>query len=275
MVQACTMRAAGEREAFPRSSFSVVCCDEGDVAAEAIEVICEHELSVIANGCELATLMCSDANLFELVCGFLFSEGVIGDAREVLVLDLDAARRTAHLTLSHPVRRPAARVITSGFGGTALAAPSGRMFPSLAAGAGAPSLPETLPALAPRDADRICDAVTAMRVGAREYAATRGTHCSALFRHGEMIALYEDIGRHNTFDKLAGHCLLAGIDAAGSLLATTGRVSSEMLRKAARLGVGTVASLSGPTDAAVREARARGIALAGYVTSSRLTLYAG
>ncbi len=48
-----------------------------------------------------------------------------------------------------------------------------------------------------------------------------------------------------------------------------------MLRKAARLGVTTVASLSGPTDAAVREARARGIRLAGYVNSSRLTLYAG
>lgn len=275
MVQARMMRASGEREAFPRSSFSVICCDEGGVAAEAIEVICEHELSIVANGRELATLMCSDANLSELVYGFLFSEGVIGDAREVLALDVDAVRSTAHLSLSHSVRRPAARVITSGFGGTALAAPSGHFFPSLAAGAGAPSLPETLPALAPRDADCICDAVTAMRVGAREYAATRGTHCSALFRHGEMIALYEDIGRHNTFDKLAGHCLLAGIDAAGSLLATTGRVSSEMLRKAARLGVGTVASLSGPTDAAVREARARGIALAGYVTSSRLTLYAG
>ncbi len=85
----------------------------------------------------------------------------------------------------------------------------------------------------------------AMRVGAREYAATRGTHCSALFCRDDMVALYEDIGRHNTFDKLAGHCLTRGIDATGFLLATTGRVSSEMLRKAARLGVGTVASLSG------------------------------
>ena len=113
-----------------------------------------------------------------------------------------------------------------------------------------------------------------VRVGAREYAATRGTHCSALFCRDEMVALYEDIGRHNTFDKLAGHCLTRGIDATGFLLATTGRVSSEMLRKAARLGVGTVASLSGPTDAAVREARGRGMTLAGYVNSSRLTLYA-
>lgn len=94
----------------------------------------------------------------------------------------------------------------------------------------------------------------AMRVGAREYAATRGTHCSALFCRDEMVALYEDIGRHNTFDKLAGHCLTRGIDATGFLLATTGRVSSEMLRKAARLGVGTV----GVAIGSYRCGRARG-----------------
>ena len=81
-VQARAVRVAGECEAFPRSYFSVVCCDEGDIAAEAIEVICEHELTIVANGCELATLMCSNANLSELVYGFLFSEGVIGDVRE-------------------------------------------------------------------------------------------------------------------------------------------------------------------------------------------------
>ena len=275
MVQSRPVRAAGEREAFPRSSFSVICCDKGVAVAEAIEVICEHELAIVANGCELATLMCSDANLSELVYGFLFSEGVIGDAHEILAFKMDAARRTVRLSRSPPVRRPVAPVITSGFGGTALAAPSGHLCSSPSTGAGAPSLPVTVPAPALGDADRICSAVMAMRVGAREYAATRGTHCSALFDGaGEMVALYEDIGRHNTFDKLAGHCLMAGIDTAGMLLATTGRVSSEMLRKAARLGVGTVASLSGPTDAAVREARRRGIALAGYVNSSRLTLYA-
>ena len=67
-VQARAVRVAGECEAFPRSYFSVVCCDEGDIAAEAIEVICEHELTIVANGCELATLMCSNANLSELVC---------------------------------------------------------------------------------------------------------------------------------------------------------------------------------------------------------------
>ncbi|MCG4824240.1 formate dehydrogenase accessory sulfurtransferase FdhD [Adlercreutzia equolifaciens] len=273
-VQARAVRVAGECEAFPRSYFSVVCCDEGDIAAEAIEVICEHELTIVANGCELATLMCSNANLSELVYGFLFSEGVIGDVREVVAFDMDAARRIARLSLSHPVRRPAAPVITSGFGGKALAAPSGRFLPSLAVGTGACSLPETLPVPTPGDIDLIRGAVMAMRVGAREYAATRGTHCSALFCRDEMVALYEDIGRHNTFDKLAGHCLTRGIDATGFLLATTGRVSSEMLRKAARLGVGTVASLSGPTDAAVREARGRGMTLAGYVNSSRLTLYA-
>lgn len=290
--------AAGKCEGFPRASFAVAEVRDGAVAGEVLDVICEHELALAVNGDPLATLMCSDANLAELACGFLFSEGVIEGADEILSLAVGPGRESLSLRLNHPVRRPAAPVRTSGFGGVALASPRLSVAGSRAAAArgaavpadgaapsdsvpfprpraGASPFPEEAPALTAVEAAAIQEAVTAMRVGAREYAATRGTHCSALFADGACVALFEDIGRHNTFDKLAGWCLLAGVDPAGMLLATTGRVSSEMLRKAARLGVATVASLSGPTDAAVREARARGIRLAGYANSSRLTLYAG
>ena len=106
--------------------------------------------------------------------------------------------------------------------------------------------------------------MAAMDEAAVEYHATRGMHCSALFRDGEMLGCFEDIGRHNTLDKLAGHCLLNGIPAQGALLATTGRVSAEMCAKALRLGVAAVASCSGPTDQAVRLAREAGVMLVGY-----------
>ena len=99
---------------------------------------------------------------------------------------------------------------------------------------------------------------------APEYARTRGMHCSALFRGGEMLGCFEDIGRHNTFDKLAGHCLLEGLSMEGALLTTTGRVSAEMMRKAVAMGVAGVVSCSGPTDVAIALAREAGVALAGY-----------
>lgn len=104
----------------------------------------------------------------------------------------------------------------------------------------------------------------AMQSNAPEHAATRGMHCSALFGGGGMIGCFEDIGRHNTFDKLAGHCLLNAIPTQRTLLTTTGRVSAEMMRKALRLGVEAVASCSGPTDVAIRLARDAGVMLVGY-----------
>lgn len=262
---------------FPRSSFDVAIFQDEEESLESIQVICEHELELVVNGSRVATLMCSRAALRDLVCGFLFNEELIDDCRDIATLTLSADDARAVVGLRRPVRPAQAPVITSGFGGSALIAPSTAL--SFGSGnAGAYSLPLNASASAPAesflDAASIKSAVMAMRVAATEYAATRGTHCSALFRDGELLVLREDIGRHNTFDKIAGHCLRHGISPRGALLATTGRVSSEMMRKAQRLGVAGVASLSGPTDAAVRAARRRGTLLAGYVNSSRMTLYA-
>ena len=110
-------------------------------------------------------------------------------------------------------------------------------------------------------------AITTMQSFAREYTITRGIHCSALFADRVPLASFEDIGRHNTFDKLAGASLLQGFSTRGSLLATTGRISSEMVHKAHRLGVAGVVSLSGPTD------QAAGMFLAGYVRGDSGVIY--
>ena len=100
-------------------------------------------------------------------------------------------------------------------------------------------------------------------------------HCSALFDGTNLVAHFEDVGRHNTFDKLAGYCMLEGIDPKGGLIATTGRVSGEMMRKAIRLGACAVATLSGPTDVAVDLANKANVMLFGYVRNGSATLYAG
>jgi FdhD protein len=83
----------------------------------------------------------------------------------------------------------------------------------------------------------------------------------------------EDIGRHNTFYKIQGECLMRGLATKDRLLLSTGRVSSEMLLKAAGMQIPVVVSRTSPTGRGISLARDLGIALVGYARGSRLLVY--
>ena len=85
----------------------------------------------------------------------------------------------------------------------------------------------------------------------------------------------EDVGRHNTLDKILGRSLLTGQETRDHILLTTGRVSSEMLSKAAHMGVPIVVSRTSPTDLAVDLARQWQMTLVGYVRGRSFNVYAG
>jgi len=89
----------------------------------------------------------------------------------------------------------------------------------------------------------------------------------------EMVAIVEDVGRHNTIDKISGVCLLEGIDPEGRVLLVTGRISSEMMRKAAKMGCPVIASRTSPTSISIEMAQAWNITLIGYVRSGRMRVY--
>jgi FdhD protein len=108
---------------------------------------------------------------------------------------------------------------------------------------------------------------------AQLYRHARGVHTSILATPGRLLASAEDIGRHNTVDRLAGYALRHGLDTDGCLLLTSGRVSSEMLVKARRMGVPVVASRTSPTSASLALAEDWRICLAGYVRRDRLRVY--
>lgn len=248
---------------FPHATVPVFRLSGDEVTPELRGVICERELAILVNGEPLVRLLCSRAALRELACGFLYSEGVVGSLEEIASFDLDQELMVASFVLKGVAERPPCPMVSSGFGGKVLRSPltdAARAEGRIAIGgalSGHANLAATVRSM--REAMQI------MARSASEYARTRGMHCSALFRGGEMLGCFEDIGRHNTFDKLAGHCLLAGLSMAGALLTTTGRVSGEMMHKAIAMGVAGVASYSGPTDVAIALARKAGVTLAGYV----------
>jgi len=103
-----------------------------------------------------------------------------------------------------------------------------------------------------------------------------GIHSSAVGdADGNLVLFAEDIGRHNTLDRIAGEALLKGIDLEGKLLVTSGRVSTEMVAKSSRLGISLIASRTSPTDLAVRICDEAGIVLSVYVRGGRFNVYCG
>jgi FdhD protein len=107
------------------------------------------------------------------------------------------------------------------------------------------------------------------------YQSSRGIHGAALTDGERLVAVAEDVGRHNAVDKVKGEALLKGIPTDDLLLLSTGRISSEMLLKAARMGVPLVASRTSPTEMAVSLAEQLNITVCGYVRPGSIDLYTG
>jgi FdhD protein len=224
-------------------------------------IIEEARLSVFVNGQELATLMCSALDQEALALGFLYNEGVIDGLAEVGLVQANPARTSIDVLLHRADFSPPRRmVLTSGCGG-------GVTFQDIAAehpplDSAFVTTPEIIQA-------RMRD----LHASARLYREVRGVHSAILADESGLRLSAEDIGRHNTVDKLAGKALMAGLDATDHMLLSSGRVSSEMLSKARRMGVPLLVSRTGPTSTAVQLAQAWGICIVGYARRDSLRVY--
>lgn len=226
------------------------------------EVVREQPLTVHVNGARFITLLCSPFQLEALVIGYLWMEKVIGRLEDIVRLEVSEVDGRADVTLMDPVELPTERVLTSGCGGGITFRIDPRLFTRLDS-----SL-------------RIRPAQLAARIkelfgGAVHYRASRGIHGAALADAERLLVIAEDVGRHNAVDKLKGEALLRGIPTTDRILLSTGRVSSEMLLKAVRMGVPVVASRTSPTEMAVGLAEQLGVTVIGYLRPDTLNLYTG
>jgi len=115
-----------------------------------------------------------------------------------------------------------------------------------------------------------------LRAAQRAFEETGGLHAAALFTPaGELLALREDVGRHNALDKLVGSQVLAGaMPLHGRILMVSGRVSFEIVQKAAVAGVPIICAVSAPSDLAIEAADRLGVTLVGFLRGDGFNVYA-
>jgi FdhD protein len=226
------------------------------------EVIEEALVTIYVNGEELATIMSTPREQDKLALGFLKNERLIQGIEDVEHLHISENGCCVDVWLNHAVSKPERVIITTGCGG-------GVTFddPSL----GIEPLQDELrisPAVLSRLFNKLQSPVSL-------YARTRGVHTAGLVDplRRKLLVTTEDVGRHNTIDKLLGICLLEGIETRSRVLLATGRISSEMLRKGALMGCPVIASRNSPTSLSVEIAEAWNITLIGYVRRGSMRVY--
>jgi len=240
------------------------------------EVIEEALVTIYVNGKELATIMSTPREQDKLALGFLKNERLIEGLDQVEDIHITDSGCCVDVWLTHEVAKPERVIITSGCGG-------GVTFddPSL----GVESLPDGV-RIRPKALSRCFNRLQSPD---SLYARTRGVHTAGLVdpESEKVLVTTEDVGRHNTIDKLLGICMLEGntidkllgicmlegIETRGRVLLATGRISSEMLRKGALMGCPVVASRNSPTSLSVEIAEAWNITLIGYVRRGSMRVY--
>ncbi|HEY75819.1 MAG TPA: formate dehydrogenase accessory sulfurtransferase FdhD [Thermoflexia bacterium] len=242
--------------------FPIVRYEDGTGSPLEVPVPREERVVLYVNGREWVGWMCTPTWLEELAVGFLFNEGFIDGMEEVAHVRVCGSGRCVDVWLEKDVDLPGLPTVTSGCSG-------GTTFETVK------EEREPLTSRVNITPERVVWWMQRLHRAADLHRAVGGVHTSALAEGDRLVHIVEDVGRHNTVDKLAGYCLRRGLPTRDRILLTSGRVSSEMLAKAARMGTPVVISRTSPTSLAVDLARAWNITLIGYARGRGFRVYAG
>ena len=258
--------------------------DAGTKTHRNDRVVTEEPLEIRITGAggakTLAVTMRTPGADFELAAGFLFSEGVISDRDDIsgisyckdddlppeqlyniVIVELATAPKIELDVLERHFQTSSACGVC---GKANLDALSMRGIASVDGNARVP-------------VGTITDLPDRLREAQRLFESTGGLHAAGLFTTaGEVVAVREDVGRHNAVDKLVGWALLDGaVPLKDRILMVSGRSSFEILQKAAVAGIPIVCSVSAPSSLAIDVANEFGITLIGFLRGERFNLYAG
>lgn len=241
----------------------------GESALQAIPA--ERALTVYVDKRELVTLMTLGAHPELLVLGFLRNQRLVQSVDEIESITVDwevgAAAVKTRQGISDIEERTSKRVVTTGCG-------QGSVFGDLMADVDSIVLPP-----ASITQSQLYGIVNAIRLQDSTYKSAGSVHGCALFQGEELQVFVEDVGRHNAIDTIAGWMWLQGDALAGSggnkVFYTTGRLTSEMVIKAAQMGVPIVVSRSGITQMGHAVAQSLGLCAIGRATNKRFLCFSG
>ena len=229
------------------------------------EVAMEYPLTVVVNGEEFATMVCTPMDLEELVIGFLASEGMIRTYSDIGNMNVDEDRGFAYVetrNVTPPVAKDQKRWLGSCCGKSRAFYFQNDAMTSKTVYDESVYNPEVCIGL-----------MEAFQGQAGLFKRTGGVHQAAIASSEGIVKAFADIGRHNALDKLYGFLLKESVSRKGKLILFTGRISSEVLLKISKMRFGLLLSKSAPTDLALQLADDLNITAVGFLRGKRMNVY--
>jgi FdhD protein len=246
---------------------------DGHLEPQTLRIPIERPLTLFVDRHELVTLMTLGQHPEWLALGYLLNQRLIDDVREIESASVDwdsgAVALRTHVGISQLQQRTARRIVTTGCG-------QGTVFEEAMSDIHARRLPE--PAQSRLALEDLHLALETMRQQPSVHRQAGSVHGTALFRGPELLFFVEDVGRHNAVDTVAGWMAMQAVPGHDKLLCTTGRLTSEMVMKAAILGIPVLVSRNGATAMGLDLARRVGMTLIGRASGGgarRLIVYLG
>lgn len=229
-------------------------------------VTVEKPITIYVNSIELVTLLCTPEKIDRLALGFLRSEGILTSFNQVESVRLNEKEGLVEVELTDKSglaeKLYGKRTVTSGCG-------KGTVFFNVLDSMRSKPLPGKMKI----PVERVLQLMEELQKKARLYKDTGGVHSAALADERDILYFFEDIGRHNAIDKIVGECLLDNTSTDDKIIITSGRLSSEILLKAAKLKIQLIVSRAAPTSLCIELAENLNITLVGFARGRRLNIY--
>jgi FdhD protein len=240
----------------------------GEIERVRDRIVTEYPVTLKINGEEFATLVCSPEYIEDMAVGFLASEGVIRRYDDIDDMWLDERAGFVHIKTQRMdefyQKFHSKRYITSCCG------KSRQGFYFFNDARMTKIMSDINVTLSFEDCFRLMEL---MQGSAKIFRDTGGVHNAALCDKQGIVLSRMDIGRHNALDKIYGHCLKHGITLRGKIIVFSGRISSEILLKVAKIGCEVVLSKSAPTELALQLADDLGVTTVGFIRNRSLNVY--
>jgi FdhD protein len=228
----------------------------------------EHPLTIYVDKREVVTLMTLGAAPEALAIGFLRNQRLVESIDEIVEVNVDWEVSAVAITTRNGLvdldKKTEKRTATTGCG-------QGTVFGDLMADIESIRLDDGMRV----DEQTLFELLNAVRVHESIYKQAGAVHGCALAKGGEILTFVEDVGRHNAVDAIAGWMWLEGVDGRDKIFYTTGRLTSEMVIKAAQMGIPFLVSRSGLTQMGHEIAQKVGMTMIGRATNKHYLLFTG